>query len=72
MSWTWHWWFIIATLIVCMVAVHFARGATNAAKIAKYGPKADYHADPAPAFAGTITAAAIYAVIITGIAGILF
>jgi hypothetical protein len=69
MSWSWHWWVFIVALIPCVIVVQFFRGAMNSANVVKYGRKADYRADPAGAFVGSILAGAVYAAIITAIAG---
>lgn len=72
MSWTWHWWLFVVALIVCTIISQFSRGAMNRANVAKYGPGADYRSDPSGAIVGSIVAGAIYAAIITFIAGFIF
>jgi len=70
--WTWHWGLFVVALVVCTIIVMFARGAMNSANVMKYGPRAHYGAEPGAAIAGSIVAGAVYAVIVTGLAGFLF
>ena len=72
MSWSWHWWLFFVSVIPCTIVVQFTRGAMNGVNVAKYGPRADYRAEPSAAIAGSVSAGAIYAAIITAIARFLF
>jgi hypothetical protein len=65
MSGAWNWWVFVPALIICTIIVQIARGATNRANIARFGPKADYAAEPAAAIIGSIIAGAIIAALIT-------
>jgi hypothetical protein len=67
---SWNWGVFAIALIVCTIVVMVARGATNSANIAKYGPRADYAAEPAAAIAGSIAAGAVLAAVITVVAGL--
>jgi hypothetical protein len=72
MSWLWHWWLFFVAVIPCTIVVQFTRGAMNTMNVAKYGPRADYRAEPGSAIAGSVIAGAIYAAIVTALAGFLF
>jgi hypothetical protein len=76
MSWTWHWWLFLAAMIPCYILIGFARGAQNESNVRKYGSRADYKAafrtEPAAIMGGTILAGAVYAAIVTAIAGFIF
>jgi hypothetical protein len=72
MSWSWHWWIFIVAIVACSIMVMFSRGAMNSVNIVKYGPRADWHAEPGFAIVGSILAGAVYAAIITAVAGFLF
>jgi hypothetical protein len=72
MSWSFHWWVFVVAIIPCTVTVMFSRGAMNSANVARYGPRADWRAEPGGAIAGSVAAGAVYAAIITAVAGFLF
>lgn len=72
MSWSLHWWLFIVAIVPCTVMVMFSRWAMNPVNVAKYGPRAEWGAEPAAGIAGSILAGAVYAAIITAIAGFLF
>lgn len=72
MSWTWHWWLFVVALVVCTIIVMFSRGAMNSVNVMKHGPRADYRSEPGAAIAGSILAGAVYAVVVTAVAGFLF
>jgi hypothetical protein len=56
MSWLWHWWLFFVAVIPCTIVVQFTRGAMNTMNVAKYGPRADYRAEPGSAIAGSVIA----------------
>lgn len=68
----WSWGVFIVSLIVCTIIVMFSRGAMNSTNIAKYGSRGDYRSEPGAAIMGSIVAGAIYAAIVTVIAGFIF
>ena len=72
MSWTWNWWVFVIALGVCTILVMLSRGAMNPVNVMKHGPRADYNAEPGAAIAGSILAGAVYAAIVTAIAGFVF
>jgi hypothetical protein len=72
MSWTWHWWLFVISLIICTLLVMFARGYMNASNVAQHGSRADYRTDPGAAILGSIFAGAVYAVVLTAVGGLIF
>ncbi|MCA6104741.1 hypothetical protein [Bradyrhizobium australafricanum] len=70
MNWSWGVFFI--ALVVCTILSQLARGAMNGVNVAKHGPRADYKAEPGMAILGSIVAGAVYATIITAVAGFIF
>lgn len=72
MGWTWHWWLFVLGLVIFIPMVQFSRGAMNAANVARYGERADYRKNFASAFIGSILAGALYAAVITAVAGFIF
>jgi hypothetical protein len=44
----------------------------NRANVEKYGPRADYRAEPGMAIFGSIVAGGVYAGVLTAIAGLIF
>jgi hypothetical protein len=72
MSWTWHWRLFIVALIICSVIVRFTSAAMNGANLKRREPHADTGASPALAVMGHIVSGAIFAAVISGIAGFFF
>lgn len=72
MDWTWHWWLFVLGTVVFTPIVQFSRGFMNTANIQRYGERADYQKNFASAFIGSILAGALYAAVITAVAGFIF
>lgn len=72
MAFHWNWIVFIVATIICSILVMYARGSLNGILVAKHGPKAHYAAEPGAAIAGSILAGAVYAAIVTVIAGFVF
>jgi hypothetical protein len=68
----WSWGVFLVTLVVCTILSQYARGAMNSANVARHGPEADYRSQPGMAILGSIVAGAVYAAIITAVAGFTF
>jgi hypothetical protein len=71
MSWTWRWWLFLLAWPLFTFGCMFVRGMLNAGNVARYGPSADYRADPAGAFVATVIAGALYSVVLTAVVGLL-
>ena len=71
MLWTWHWWIFLPAWVLCTILSLFSRGYMNQANIAKYGDETDYNRDVNGATIGCTIAGAIFAAIISAIAGFL-
>jgi hypothetical protein len=72
MSWSLHWWLFFVAIIPCTIMVMYSRWAMNPVNVARYGPRAEWLAEPGAGIAGSIVAGAVYAAIIAGIGGFLF
>lgn len=72
MQWAWSWWVFVPALVLFSIPSMFSRGAMNARNIAEHGDHADYRKDAGGALIGCVMAGAIYAAIVTAIAGLLF
>lgn len=70
MSWTWNWSVFVPALIVCTIFVQIMGGTMNMTNIRRYGPEADYAANPGAAILASIFAGAIYAAALTAIVGL--
>lgn len=69
LSWSWSWWLFAVATVICTIISQFSRGMMNMQNIARHGPEADYRAKPGMAIFGSIVAGAVYAAVVTAIAG---
>ena len=72
MLWSWHWWLFIVAIVPCTLMVMYSRWAMNPVNVARHGPRAEWGAEPAAGITGSILAGAVYAAIITAVAGFFF
>jgi hypothetical protein len=72
MSWAWHWGIFIMAIIPCIIVVQFSRGAINTSNVVRYEASGDWRAASGGAIIGSILAGALYAAVITAIAGFMF
>jgi hypothetical protein len=65
----WNWGVFVGSLVVCSIAVMFARGAMNDSNMVRYGAQADYRTNTGHAIFGSILAGTVFAAIITAVIG---
>ena len=65
----WSWKVFLIALPISIIFSMFSRGAKNAENVAKFGPQADYRANPVMTLFGSITGGAVWAAILTVIFG---
>ena len=71
-EWSWHWWLFIVAIVPCTIMTQFRVGMANSAAVARYGPSANVFTHPVQAIFWSIIFGAIYAAMITAVAGLLF